>query len=117
MRQRLSELNLTGCLITSSGKTIKSLITYLPAIELENYFVLNRIPPQLEVFFDAAKNKTNLKRVRDIQADLEKELSHGMIGTPISLTLVLEGKPFLSQVGGVAKVAYDRSSSFVVGRF
>ncbi len=115
MGQRLSELNLTGCLIASSGKTIKSLVTCLPAIELENYFSLNRIPPQLEVFFDAAKNKTNLKRVRDIQADLEKELSHGVIGAPISLTIVLDGKPTLSLVGDAAKVAYDHSSSFVLG--
>ena len=80
----MSELNLTGCLIASSDKTIKSLVTYIPAIELENYFFVNRIPPQLEVFFDAAKNKTNLKRVNDIQADLEKELSQGVIGAPIS---------------------------------
>ncbi|MFM2584057.1 hypothetical protein [Vibrio campbellii] len=111
----MSELNLTGCLIASSDKTIKSLVTYIPAIELENYFFVNRIPPQLEVFFDAAKNKTNLKRVNDIQADLEKELSQGMIGAPISLTVVLGGKPALSLAGDTAKVTYDRSSSFVVG--
>ncbi|MFA0612627.1 hypothetical protein AB4582_00180 [Vibrio splendidus] len=112
---KLSELNLTGCLIASSDKTIKSLVTYIPAIELENYFFVNRIPSKLEVFFDAAKNKTNLKRVNDIQADLEKELSQGVIGAPISLTIVLDGKPTLSLAGGTAKVTYDRSSSFVVG--
>ncbi|EGR1224860.1 hypothetical protein MDT99_000527 [Vibrio vulnificus] len=111
----MSELNLTGCLIASSDKTIKSLVTYIPAIELENYFFVNRIPSQLEVFFDAAKNKTNLKRVNDIQADLEKELSQGVIGAPISLTVVLSGKPALRLVGDTAKVTYDRSSSFVVG--
>ncbi|WP_284634014.1 hypothetical protein [Photobacterium damselae] len=115
VRQRLSELNLTGCLISSSDKTVKSLVTYLPAIELENYFYINRIPPQLEVFFDAAKNKTNLKRVSDIQVDLEKELSQKMIGTPISLTVVLDGKPTLSLTGGAAKITYDRDSSFIVG--
>ncbi|WP_061009996.1 hypothetical protein [Vibrio sp. CUB2] len=111
----MSELNLTGCLIASSDKTIKSLVTYIPAIELENYFFVNRIPPQLEVFFDAAKNKTNLKRVNDIQADLEKELSQGVIGAPISLTVVLSGKPALRLAGDTAKVTYDRTSSFVVG--
>ncbi|MGR5540321.1 hypothetical protein ACPV5V_17220 [Vibrio campbellii] len=111
----MSELNLTGCVIANSNKTLKSLITYMPAIELENYFFVNRVPPQLGVFFDAAKNKTNLKRVNDIQADLEKELSQGMIGAPISLTVVLDGKPTLSLVGGTATVTYDRSSSFVVG--
>ncbi|PMH16343.1 hypothetical protein BCU71_17510 [Vibrio lentus] len=111
----MSELNLTGCLIASSDKTRKSLVTYIPAIELENYFFVNRIPSKLEVFFDAAKNKTNLKRVNDIQVDLEKELSQGVIGAPISLTIVLDGKPTLSLAGGTAKVTYDRSSSFVVG--
>ncbi|BAX51823.1 hypothetical protein PDPUS_1_00448 [Photobacterium damselae subsp. piscicida] len=111
----MSELNLTGCLITSSDKTVKSLVTYLPAIELENYFYINRIPSQLEVFFDAAKNKTNLKRVSDIQADLEKELSQEMIGAPISLTVVLDGKPTLSLTGDAAKITYDRDSSFIVG--
>ncbi|MFV8457158.1 hypothetical protein ACNO5M_18975 [Vibrio owensii] len=111
----MSELNLTGCLIASSDKTIKSLVTYIPAIELENYFFVNRIPSQLEVFFDAAKNKTNLKRVNDIQADLEKELSQGVIGAPISLTVVLGGKPALRLAGDTAKVTYARSSSFVVG--
>lgn len=102
-------------MIASSDKTIKSLVTYIPAIELENYFFVNRIPSQLEVFFDAAKNKTNLKRVNDIQADLEKELSQGVIGAPISLTVVLSGKPALRLAGDTAKVTYDRSSSFVVG--
>lgn len=115
MRQRLSELNLTGCVIANSNKTIKSLVTYIPAIELENYFFVNRIPSQLEVFFDAAKNKTNLKRVNDIQVDLEKELSQGAIGTPISLTMVLGGKPNLSRTGNTATITYDRASSFVVG--
>ncbi|WP_305841450.1 hypothetical protein [Photobacterium leiognathi] len=111
----MSELNLTGCVIANSNKTLKSLITYISAIEIENYFFVNRIPPQLGVFFDAAKNKTNLKRVSDIQADLEKELSQGMIGAPISLTVVLDGKPTLSLTGGAAKVTYDRASSFIVG--
>ncbi len=87
----------------------------MPAIELENYFFLNRVPPQLGVFFDAAKNKTNLKRVNDIQSDLETELSQGVIGAPITLTIVLDGKPTLSLDGGTATVSYDRSSSFVVG--
>ncbi|WP_318465058.1 hypothetical protein [Photobacterium leiognathi] len=111
----MSELNLTGCVIANSNKTIKSLVTYIPAIELENYFFVNRIPSQLEVFFDAAKNKTNLKRVNDIQVDLEKELSLGAIGTPISLTMVLGGKPTLSRTGSTATITYDRASSFVVG--
>ncbi|EAS63397.1 hypothetical protein VAS14_07484 [Photobacterium angustum S14] len=111
----MSELNLTGCVIANSNKTIKSLVTYIPAIELENYFFVNRIPSQLEVFFDAAKNKTNLKRVNDIQVDLEKELSQGAIGTPISLTMVLGGKPNLSRTGNTATITYDRASSFVVG--
>ncbi|MGR5323285.1 hypothetical protein ACP3VW_05270 [Vibrio sp. DNB22_17_1] len=111
----MSELNLTGCVIANSNKTLKSLITYMPAIELENYFFVNRVPPQLGVFFDAAKNKTNLKRVNDIQSDLETELSQGVIGAPISLTIVLDGKPTLSLASGTATVTYDRSSSFVVG--
>ncbi len=87
----------------------------MPAIELENYFSVNRVPPQLGVFFDAAKNKTNLKRVNDIQVDLENELSQGAIGAPISLTIVLDGKPTLSRTGSTATITYDRSSSFVVG--
>ncbi|WP_419237202.1 hypothetical protein ACN08P_02720 [Photobacterium leiognathi subsp. mandapamensis] len=111
----MSELNLTGCVIANSNKTLKSLITYIPAIELENYFFVNRVPPLLRVFFDAAKNKTNLKRVNDIQVDLEKELSQGAIGTPISLTMVLAGKPTLSRIGSTATITYDRASSFVVG--
>lgn len=111
----MSELNLTGCLIASSDKTVKSLVTYLPAIELDNYFCVDRVPPQLEFFFDAAKNKTNLKRVNDIQVDLENELSQGVIGAPISLTVVLDGKPTLDLIGNTAKIGYDRSTSFVVG--
>lgn len=114
-RLKLSELNLTGCLIASSDKTVKSLVTYLPAIELDAYFCVNRIPPQLGFFYDAAKNKTNLKRVNDIQADLENELSRGEVGAPISLTVVLGGKPKLHLTNNNAKVTYDRSSSFIVG--
>lgn len=102
-------------MIANSDKTIKSLVTYLPAIELENYFFVDRIYPKLEVFFDAAKNKTNFKRVCDIQADLEEELSQGVIGAPISLTVVLGGRSTLSFAGDTAKVTYDRAASFVVG--
>lgn len=102
-------------MIASSDKTVKSLVTYLPAIELNNYFCVDRVPPLLEFFFDAAKNKTNLKRVNDIQVDLENELSQGGIGAPISLTVVLDGKPTLHLIGNTAKIGYDRSTSFVVG--
>ncbi|MCK8043681.1 hypothetical protein MSG37_02190 [Shewanella sp. 1CM18E] len=111
----MSKLNLAGRLITSTGKTVKGLVTCLPTVELENYFFSDRIYPQLEVVFDAAKNKTNLRRVCEIQNDLEAELSHGVVGAPIALTVVLEGRPALSINGDTAMVTYERSSSFILG--
>ncbi|MDP2558273.1 hypothetical protein Q8W15_15265 [Photobacterium damselae subsp. piscicida] len=76
----MAKLHLTGRLASRAGKTVKSLVTYLPAIELENYLSVTRVYPDLEVFYDAAKNKTNQKKVREIQEDIQKELLAGGVG-------------------------------------
>ncbi|WP_163922719.1 hypothetical protein [Photobacterium sp. Alg240-V54] len=111
----MSKLNLTGRLASRAGKTVKSLVTYLPAIELENYLSVTRVYPDLEVFYDAAKNKTNLKKVIDIQEDIKNELLAGAVGSPLSLTVVLEASPTLITTGKRGNIEYERASTFVVG--
>ncbi|WP_305815716.1 hypothetical protein [Photobacterium leiognathi] len=111
----MTELHLTGRVAFRNGKTIKSLVTYLPAIELENYVFVTRIYRDLEVIYDAAKNKTNLKKVNEIQEDLKKELLIGEIGSPLSLTIALEGRPKLTTIGEQGKLIYKRSSTLIVG--
>lgn len=111
----MSKLSLTGRLITSAGKNIKSLVTYLPAVEIANYICVDRIYPDLEFFYDAAKNKTNLKKVSDIQEDIKHELLTGAIGAPLSLTIVIEDKPILFTKDEFGCLEYDRASSFVIG--
>lgn len=115
MRVSLSKLHLTGRLASRAGKTVKSLVTYLPAIELENYLSVTRVYPDLEVFYDAAKNKTNLKKVIDIQEDIKNELLAGAVHSPLSLTVVLEGNPTLITTGKRGNLEYERASTFVVG--
>ncbi|WP_419240482.1 hypothetical protein [Photobacterium leiognathi] len=111
----MSKLHLTGRLTSRVGKTVKSLVTYLPAIELENYLSVTRVYPDLEVIYDAAKNKTNLKKVIEIQEDIKNELQAGIVGAPLSLTVVLEGIPSLVTTGENGSLEYDRASTFVVG--
>lgn len=115
MRVSLSKLYLTGRLASRVGKSVKSLVTYLPAIELENYLSVTRVYPDLEVIYDAAKNKTNLRKVSDIQKDIKNELLTGELGSPLSLTVVLEGNPTLVTTGECGSLEYDRASTFVVG--
>ncbi len=115
MRVSLSKLHLTGRLDSRAGKTVKSLVTYMPAIELENYLSVTRVYPDLEVFYDAAKNKTNLKKVSEIQEDIKNELLAGAVGSPLSLTVVIEGNPTLITTGKRGNLEYERSSTFVVG--
>ncbi|MFS1869906.1 hypothetical protein [Vibrio lentus] len=111
----MSKLILAGRLVASTGKSIKSLVTYLPAVEIESYICVDRIYPELEVFYDAAKNKTNLKKVSDIQEDIKHELLVGAVGAPLSLTVAIEGKPILLAEDELGHLEYDRASSFVVG--
>lgn len=115
MRESLSRLNLTGQLITSAGKTMKSLVTYLPAIELENYLLVDCVHRDLEVVYDAAKNKTNLNKVYEIQDNLRVELLEGQEGVPLALTVVLTGKPKLIAKGGLGSLEYAHTSSVVIG--
>ncbi|PQJ62392.1 hypothetical protein [Photobacterium angustum] len=111
----MTKFHLNGRLASRAGKTVKSLVTYLPAIELENYLSVTRVYPDLEVFYDAAKNKTNQKKVSEIQEDIQKELLNGGVGAPLSLTVVLENKPTLSVKGELGCLEYERTSTFVVG--
>ncbi|HIF9209128.1 TPA: hypothetical protein ACX6QM_002369 [Photobacterium damselae] len=111
----LPKLHLTGRLASRVGKTVKSLVTFLPAIELENYLSVNRVYPDLEVVYDAAKNKTNLKKVSEIQEDIKNELLAGGVGSPLALTVVLEGKPTLVAKGESGCLEYDIASTFIVG--
>lgn len=115
MRVSLSKLHLTGRLASRVGKTVKSLVTYLPAIELENYLSVTRVYPDLEVVYDAAKNKTNLKKVSEIQEDIKDELLTGIVGSPLSLIVALEGNPTLVTTGEYGSLEYDRTSTFVIG--
>ncbi|HIF9108092.1 TPA: hypothetical protein ACX6PT_000810 [Photobacterium damselae] len=111
----MSKLHLNGRLASCSGKTTKSLVTYLPAIELENYLFVTRVYPDLEVFYEAAKNKTNLKKVSEIQEDIRNELLAGELGIPMSLVVVLEKKPIFTAKGALGSIEYDRTSTFIVG--
>ncbi|WP_423808218.1 hypothetical protein OUO06_16670 [Photobacterium damselae] len=111
----MPKLNLTGRLSYRAGKTVKSLVTYMPAIELENYLFVTRVYPDLEVVYEAAKNTTNLKKVSKIQEDIKHELLGGEVGAPLSLTVVLDGKPQLITKGEIGCIEYERSSTFVVG--
>lgn len=106
---------MSGQLVTSSDKKKKCLIACVPFAELSNYLFVERIYSGLEVVYDAAKNKTNLKKVIEIQSDLKEELLSGELGVPLALTVVLEGKSKLTTKKGISSIEYERNSSFVIG--
>ncbi len=111
----LPKLRLTGRLISKAGSSVKKLVTYLPAIEVQNYFSIARDFPNLEFIYEAIKNTTNSKKVDEIQSDIKNELLSNTLGCPLSLTVILDSKPtLLSSKDGMC-VEYDFERSFIAG--
>lgn len=80
-------------LLSSEGRTLKTLITTMPMVEISSYFSVSKLLPELGWVPDAAVNAKNVEKVQTIQAGLESRVLNGSVSAPLTLTFAVLGKP------------------------
>lgn len=110
------EQKISGMLLSTKGRTFKTLIATMPMVEIDAYFSAENVKSELKWIVDAAINATNLDKVKAIQAELEERVVKDEVFAPLSLTFAVEGKPLLD--GGSRSpltLAFNSSSTYIVG--
>ncbi len=113
---KLSEKKIHGIVVSSERRTLKTLITTIPAVEVSAYFSVERLLPELSWFADVAVNATNVEKVQSIRWDLERLVSNEVLRAPLTLTFAVMGKPcFQSSSNRLASLKYDSLDTHIVG--
>nr|OEF12576.1 hypothetical protein A132_01735 [Vibrio kanaloae 5S-149] len=103
-------------LMSSRGRSLKTLITTMPIVEISTYFSIDRLLPELKWVADAAVNSTNVEKVLAIQTDLERLVSNDSISAPLTLTFAVMGKPnFKGSSNLNSSLRYNSSDTYIVG--
>ena len=103
-------------LVPSRGRSLKTLISTMPIVEISTYFSIDRLLPELNWVADAAVNATNVEKVQAIQTELERLVSNDSISAPLTLTFAVVGKPNLKGSSNLtSSLKYDSSDTYVVG--
>ncbi|HHB1579577.1 TPA: hypothetical protein ACN983_004694 [Vibrio parahaemolyticus] len=104
--------------MSSRDRSLKTLITTMPIVEISAYFSIDRLLPELKWVADAAVNATNVEKVQAIQTDLERLVSNDSISAPLILTFAVMGKPNFKGKGSsnlTSSLRYDSSDTYIVG--
>ncbi|NOI60410.1 hypothetical protein CKA27_22625 [Vibrio coralliilyticus] len=102
--------------MSSRDRSLKTLITTMPIVEISAYFSIDRLLPELKWVADAAVNATNVEKVQAIQTDLERLVSNDSISAPLILTFAVMGKPnFKGSSNLTSSLRYDSSDTYIVG--
>ncbi|MCG9727876.1 hypothetical protein [Vibrio brasiliensis] len=102
--------------MSSRDRSLKTLITTMPIVEISAYFSIDRLLPELKWVADAAVNATNVDKVQAIQTDLERFVSNDSISAPLILTFAVMGKPnFKGSSNLTSSLRYDSSDTYIVG--
>ncbi|RZP68468.1 hypothetical protein D8T45_04535 [Vibrio vulnificus] len=102
--------------MSSRGRSLKTLITTMPIVEISTYFSIDRLLPELKWVADAAVNSTNVEKVLAIQTDLERLVSNDSISAPLTLTFAVMGKPnFKGSSNLNSSLRYNSSDTYIVG--
>ncbi|MEH0687912.1 hypothetical protein H4F17_02360 [Vibrio cholerae] len=110
------ENKIGGVLVSTEGRTHKTLITTMPMVELANYFSTERLLPSLKWVTDVAVNAKNLERVQTIQREIESIVNQNAIGVPLTLTFAVVGKPHIEKsIHKRSKLFYSPTNTCVVG--
>lgn len=100
----------------SRGRSLKTLISTMPIVEISTYFSIDRLLPELNWVADAAVNATNVEKVQAIQTELERLVFNDSISAPLTLTFAVVGKPNLKGSSNLtSSLKYDSSDTYVVG--
>ncbi|WDG09911.1 hypothetical protein PUN50_02135 [Vibrio campbellii] len=103
-------------LVPSRGRSLKTLISTMPIVEISTYFSIDRLLPELNWVADAAVNATNVEKVQAIQTELERLVFNDSISAPLTLTFAVVGKPNLKGSSNLtSSLKYDSSDTYVVG--
>ncbi|WP_045498846.1 hypothetical protein [Vibrio hyugaensis] len=111
----MSRVQLSGRLTSGNDRNIKSLVAFFPLAELGSYVDTINVCSGLEIFFQAARNANNKKKVLDIEQDIKSEILNGGLITPLALTVVIGGKVELQRTRHFWDIVYDSSEAFVIG--
>ncbi|CCN83293.1 Conserved hypothetical protein [Vibrio nigripulchritudo SFn27] len=102
--------------MSSGDRSLKTLITTMPIVEISAYFSIDRLLPELNWVADAAVNATNVEKVQAIQTNLKGLVSRDSISAPLTLTFAVMGKPKLSNSSNrTSSLTYDSSDTYIVG--
>ncbi|EOS8317797.1 hypothetical protein QX216_09345 [Vibrio parahaemolyticus] len=110
------EQKISGMMLSTKGKTFKTLVTSMPMVEIDAYFSAENVRSELKWIIDAATNATNVDKVKAIQAELESRAVEGMVFSPLSLTFAVKGKPTLSgSSSSLSTLSFNSSNTYIVG--
>lgn len=113
---KLLENKISGVLLSSEKRTLKTLITSMPMVEIGAYFSIGKLLPELSWVADAAVNATNVDKVQAIQTSLENSIFNHSISAPLTLTFAVLGKPsFTESLSRTSLLKYDPTDTFIVG--
>ena len=90
------EQKITGMLLSTKGKTCKTLITTMPMVAIDAYFSAENVRSELKWIIDVATNATNLDkvnaiRVRNFEYRLPDEITELDKGNAINISGVQLG--------------------------
>ncbi|HHX8681477.1 TPA: hypothetical protein ACVO34_001415 [Vibrio diabolicus] len=112
----LSDKKISGMLLSSEGRTQKTLIATMPVFEVAAFFSVGNLLPELKWAADAAVNAKNADKVQEIQAELESILFDKSVCMPLSLTFAVIGKPHLHHAArSLPTLSYNPSDTHIVG--
>jgi len=112
---KLSENKISGMLLSSERRTLKTLITTMPMVEIPSYFSVSKLLPELSWVANAAVNATNAEKVQAMQASLENSIFNSPISAPFTLTFAVLGKPKFDDSSNLTpQLKYDSSNAYIV---
>lgn len=112
----ISEIKISGMLVSAHGRTQQTLITTISMAEIASYFSTTNLLPELRWAIDSAVNVKNVERVQQIQSELQKTAIDHSVSAPMSLTFAVIGKPTLNNASHQLPILnYDTSNTYAVG--
>ncbi|MGR5216561.1 hypothetical protein ACPV4Y_15990 [Vibrio harveyi] len=111
----MAKVQLSGKLTSHNDRDIRSLIAFLPLVELSGYVDTLNVHDSLEIFFHAAKNANNKKKVLEIECDIKEEVANGGIINPLAFTVVISSSVQLQEKRNLSDIIYDSEEAYVIG--
>lgn len=110
-----STVKIEGVSSQASFGKLQSVVSFVEAIDIINYFSVFDVPAELENIFQSVHNRKNQARIDNIKKNIEDGLDGAREVPNLSLTFVLSGIPkFKKQTSSLVEVEYDPLKTLVV---